>query len=134
MWFNCLLSSLSCYLVSIKSIGPEESLPVGCYYPTGSSHCDSVQACWSNLVKPSGSHPPSFPRYKKTPLHAVGFFVYGALGWIRTTDRPVRSRVLYPAELRVLYCVPSEVAYYRGVGRLCQQSLSAFRGFFYRLF
>tara|TARA_B110000971_G_scaffold37584_2_gene36135 strand:+ start:13486 stop:13740 length:255 start_codon:yes stop_codon:yes gene_type:complete len=37
---------------------------------------------------------------QKTRLEG-GFFVFGALGWIRTTDRPVRSRVLYPAELRV---------------------------------
>ena len=73
--------------------------------------------------------------YTKKP-HCVqwGFFVYGALGWIRTTDRPVRSRVLYPAELRVLCCLLSEAAYYRGAGRLCQQSLRAFRGFFYALF
>jgi hypothetical protein len=28
-------------------------------------------------------------------------FLYGALGRIRTSDRSVRSRVLYPAELRV---------------------------------
>ena len=60
------------------------------------------------------SSPPSLARYKKT-LHCMQcrFFVYGALGWIRTTDRPVRSRVLYPAELRVLYCLLSEAAYYR---------------------
>ena len=29
-----------------------------------------------------------------------GLFVYGALGRIRTSDRLVRSQVLYPAELR----------------------------------
>ncbi len=37
----------------------------------------------------------------------------GAPGEIRTPDRPVRSRVLYPAELRArcgpAYCYPSEV-------------------------
>ena len=37
---------------------------------------------------------------KKNPLQSVGF-LYGALGRIRTSDRSVRSRVLYPAELRV---------------------------------
>ena len=37
---------------------------------------------------------------KKNPLKSVGF-LYGALGRIRTSDRSVRSRVLYPAELRV---------------------------------
>ena len=35
---------------------------------------------------------------KKNPLKSVGF-LYGALGRIRTSDRSVRSRVLYPAEL-----------------------------------
>ena len=30
----------------------------------------------------------------------MGGFLYGAPGEIRTPDRPVRSRVLYPAELR----------------------------------
>jgi len=30
----------------------------------------------------------------------------------------------------VLYCLLSEAAYYRGAGRLCQQSYAAFRGFF----
>ncbi len=34
--------------------------------------------------------------------------LFGALGRIRTSDRPVRSRVLYPAELRV-----REGGYYR---------------------
>jgi len=34
----------------------------------------------------------------------------------------------------VLCCLLSEAAYYRGAGRLCQQSLRAFRGFFYALF
>ena len=37
---------------------------------------------------------------KKNPLKSVGS-LYGALGRIRTSDRSVRSRVLYPAELRV---------------------------------
>ena len=35
----------------------------------------------------------------KKPGYLAG--LYGALGRIRTSDRPVRSRVLYPAELRV---------------------------------
>ena len=40
------------------------------------------------------------PDSKKPALNA-GFLVYGALDRIRTCDRSVRSRVLYPAELRV---------------------------------
>jgi hypothetical protein len=39
--------------------------------------------------------------YEKTH-HKAGSFVYGAPGEIRTPDRSVRSRVLYPAELQVL--------------------------------
>ena len=130
-------------------------------HPAGSPRCGSVQTCWSKLVTRKtlwGVSPCGLPALRlgpnlleqvcrtgwfsspvvghiqKTPLRAVGFFVYGALGWIRTTDRPVRSRVLYPAELRVLYCLLSEAAYYRGAGRLCQQSLGAFKGFFCALF
>ena len=39
---------------------------------------------------------------KKKACHFwQAFFLYGALGRIRTFDRSVRSRVLYPAELRV---------------------------------
>ena len=64
----------------------------GYFYPAGSPLCGSGQTCWSKLVEQWFS-PPSLPRYKKTPLHAVRFFVFGALGWIRTTDRPVRSRL-----------------------------------------
>ena len=37
---------------------------------------------------------------KKPVANATGFFNYGALGRIRTSDRLVRSQVLYPAELR----------------------------------
>ena len=38
----------------------------------------------------------------KKPFKNRGLFLmYGALGRIRTSDRSVRSRVLYPAELRV---------------------------------
>ena len=40
------------------------------------------------------------PDSKKPALNA-GFLVYVALDRIRTCDRSVRSRVLYPAELRV---------------------------------
>ena len=50
----------------------------------------------------------------------MGFFVYGALGRIRTFDRPVRSRVLYPAELRVRFGLISEVAHYRWAMDLSQ--------------
>ena len=42
----------------------------------------------------------TFMKTKKNPLNSVGS-LYGALGRIRTSDRSVRSRVLYPAELRV---------------------------------
>jgi hypothetical protein len=45
------------------------------------------------------------PDSKKPALNA-GFLVYGALDRIRTCDRSVRSRVLYPAELRVHVLVP----------------------------
>ena len=37
----------------------------------------------------------------KKPAINAGFLVFGALDRIRTCDRSVRSRVLYPAELRV---------------------------------
>ena len=37
----------------------------------------------------------------KKPASDAGFLVFGALDRIRTCDRSVRSRVLYPAELRV---------------------------------
>jgi hypothetical protein len=42
-------------------------------------------------------------RHIQKNRHKGGIFVYGALGRIRTFDRPVRSRVLYPAELLPLY-------------------------------
>ena len=38
---------------------------------------------------------------KGLPFGGSLFYLYGALGRIRTFDRSVRSRVLYPAELRV---------------------------------
>jgi hypothetical protein len=38
----------------------------------------------------------------KKPTVKVGFFMDGAPGEIRTPDRSVRSRVLYPAELQAL--------------------------------
>ncbi len=37
--------------------------------------------------------------HKKTPCNHTGRFCYGARGRIRTSDRLVRSQVLYPAEL-----------------------------------
>ena len=45
--------------------------------------------------------------YSNKKGHPLGglFNMYGALGRIRTFDRSVRSRVLYPAELRVRYLV-----------------------------
>ena len=41
----------------------------------------------------------------KKPAQGAGFLVFGALDRIRTCDRSVRSRVLYPAELRVHLCL-----------------------------
>ena len=41
----------------------------------------------------------------KKPALKAGFLVFGALDRIRTCDRSVRSRVLYPAELRVQVCL-----------------------------
>ena len=43
------------------------------------------------------------------------FLEYGAPGEIRTPDRSVRSRVLYPAELQALY---SELKFYEHLPRL----------------
>ncbi|CAI8827280.1 hypothetical protein EMIT0P4_250004 [Pseudomonas sp. IT-P4] len=40
----------------------------------------------------------------KSPHKMRAFCLYGALDRIRTCDRSVRSRVLYPAELRVHLC------------------------------
>ena len=61
--------------------------------------------------RPEGSH--LVVRQIQKTRHKGGLFVYGALGRIRTFDRPVRSRVLYPAELRVRFGLISEVAHYR---------------------
>ena len=45
---------------------------------------------------------------KKGLPFLASLFLYGALGRIRTFDRSVRSRVLYPAELRVrISCLAS---------------------------
>ena len=44
---------------------------------------------------------PTRPSIKKAPLCGA-FFMDGAPGEIRTPDRSVRSRVLYPAELQAL--------------------------------
>ena len=47
--------------------------------------------------------PDGFARFAgqtKKPATRVAGFLYGALGRIRTSDRLVRSQVLYPAELR----------------------------------
>ena len=44
--------------------------------------------------------------HKKT-RHKAGFLNSGALGRIRTSDRLVRSQVLYPAELRVRKTCPA---------------------------
>lgn len=39
---------------------------------------------------------------KKRAMHCIALFVFGAPGRIRTSDRVVRSHVLYPAELLAL--------------------------------
>ena len=61
-----------------------------------------------------GSAESQIPDSKKPALDA-GFLVFGALDRIRTCDRSVRSRVLYPAELRV-HLLP------RIIGRLISMS------------
>ena len=40
-------------------------------------------------------------KQKSPPTSWQAFLIYGAPERIRTSDRSVRSRVLYPAELRV---------------------------------
>ena len=40
------------------------------------------------------------PHKLKSPAQAGLFNLFGALGWIRTSDPLVRSQVLYPTELR----------------------------------
>ena len=70
--------------------------------PTGLGHPKEVLQVLSSFVRPI-----------KNPAFLGGVSIYGALGRIRTSDRSVRSRVLYPAELRVLVGLISEVAYYR---------------------
>ena len=51
------------------------------------------------------------------PNHQAGLILFGAPGEIRTPDRPVRSRVLYPAELRARCfntVTPTQKLYPRG--------------------
>ena len=43
-------------------------------------------------------------KQKDPSLSLRAFYVYGALGRIRTSDRLVHSQVLYPAELRARRC------------------------------
>ena len=55
----------------------------------------------TQLVEPlNGSS--SLRRLNKKPGTGPGFLFNGALGRIRTSDRLVRSQVLYPAELQAL--------------------------------
>ena len=61
-------------------------------------HESGLRAILSNWVFSSC---PTRPSIKKAPLCGV-FFMDGAPGEIRTPDRSVRSRVLYPAELQAL--------------------------------
>ncbi len=52
---------------------------------------------------------PLSSRSEKRKTRLGGFFLDGASGRIRTSDRSVRSRVLYPAELRMhclFFCFP----------------------------
>ncbi len=49
---------------------------------------------------------------EKRKTRRSGFLLDGASGRIRTSDRSVRSRVLYPAELRMhyyFYCLPASL-------------------------
>ena len=86
---------------------------VGCFDPLGfAAYGGSVQTCCCKFVEPEEVLT-SFVRPIKNPAQKGRVFVYGALGRIRTSDRSVRSRVLYPAELRVRVGLISEVAYYR---------------------
>lgn len=66
-------------------------------------HGISAYAGFLSTAVKSSEHSAQFrsrvgPPYKKAP----GTFVYGGRGRTRTCDQPVRSRLLYPAELRVL--------------------------------
>jgi hypothetical protein len=62
--------------------------------------CGSVQTRGPSL--PNLRRFFSASKYHKQKNPAQGrVFLFGALGRIRTFDRSVRSRVLYPAELRV---------------------------------
>ena len=58
-----------------------------------------ADATLSSLV-PAVNH-----RYLSIPSLLNGYGEYGASGRIRTSDRSVRSRVLYPAELRMQMAV-----------------------------
>ena len=60
--------------------------------------------CYKNQNKQKTSRQDDSNRQiadSKKPAQGAGFLVFGALDRIRTCDRSVRSRVLYPAELRV---------------------------------
>jgi hypothetical protein len=86
---------------------------VGRFDPLGfAAFGGSVQTCCCKFVEPKVVLT-TFVQPIKNPAEKGRVFIYGALGWIRTTDRSVRSRVLYPAELRVHLGLISEVAYYR---------------------
>lgn len=54
-----------------------------------------------------------------THSHYLRIFlsIYGALEWIRTTDLPLRRRLLYPAELR------RQVCYYQRCGLIIQAKI-----------
>ncbi|BBP84563.1 hypothetical protein PHLH8_42050 [Pseudomonas sp. Pc102] len=60
----------------------------------------SLQLAAARSSDPTADHCQPFFRHKeKGPALLQALLLYGALRRIRTSDRPVRSRVLYPAEL-----------------------------------
>ena len=65
---------------------------------TGYKTAFTKAACF--LLLPALSEKNKIRTYEKSPHHLMWAFKYGALGRIRTSDRLVRSQVLYPAELR----------------------------------
>ncbi len=72
---------------------------------TTQSRASAFKNAPSIFVEPLvGSHPATFCAHTKTPSIAAGrFCLCGARGRIRTSDRLVRSQILYPAELHVHY-------------------------------
>jgi hypothetical protein len=79
-----------------------------------------MEKTWSARV----AQPKNKPSNKKG-LHFCSPFLFGALGWIRTSDPLVRSQVLYPTELR------AQAANYRENVNGRQEKVMSFSGLFY---